>query len=225
MSKVVNSNKNIVKIFDIKNGTGDIINKKIDSYVLNKLLKSVSFQIKIMEIKKDIPYNIMDNKEDEIYKICQLILISNNNLVLDIISGYSLDLRKFILTEVNDLMREKQFDKFEKLMEIISQWGENGTLIKFNESKEIIWNDILVFAVSQLNPNEEQDKIFIKENLIPRMLDEYTRMHSLYVIGEYENAYILAYQLQNKDMMDNIKNYAKEKNNVDLIKFISEFYD
>ena len=57
------------------------------------------------------------------------------------------------------------------------------------------------------------------------MLDEYTRMHSLYVIGEYENAYILAYQLQNKDMMDNIKNYAKEKNNVDLIKFISEFYD
>ena len=225
MSKVVNSNKNIVKIFDIKNGTGDIINKKIDSYVLNKLLKSVSFQIKIMEIKKDIPYNIMDNKEDEIYKICQLILISNNNLVLEIISGYSLDLRKFVLTEVNDLMREKQFDKFEKFMEIISQWGEKGILIKFNENKEILWNDILVFAVSQLNPNEEQDKIFIKENLIPRMLDEYTRMHSLYVIGEYENAYILAYQLQDKEMMDNINNYAKKNNNLDLIKFISDFYN
>ena len=107
MVKVVKSNKNVVKIFDIKGGTGDIINKKIDSHILHKLLKSVSFQIKIMEIKKDIPYNIMNNKEDEIYKICQIILISNNNLVLDIISGYSLDLRKFILTEVTDLMREK----------------------------------------------------------------------------------------------------------------------
>lgn len=73
-----------------------------------------------------------------------------------------------------------------------------GIFTIFSQNFGGLWNHILKQEILSISIDEEESKLFIKENFIPRLTDNYFRMYSLFYRKELQNSNILEYQMKNK---------------------------
>lgn len=223
LSEYLNSNTgNIINIYE---GSDDLMNKrcskKVERTTLQAVLKLLTLQIEILNIKKDIQYTLITDDEEERYKIVQEIITLNDILSLAIIKEYNLRLADVFMRSTIDFISKKNFNGFETLLQIIKKWNSHGIISQFSENYYELWDNILLQAISLISLEDDNSILYAKENIIPRFYNDESRMYSLYIIGELENSVILAYQLKNSELVKEIKSRAEAENNKELLDLIN----
>jgi hypothetical protein len=198
--------------------------KKIDRNSLFRLLALLKFQIDVLRINPDIKYTLITDDEEERYKIVQEIIIIDSNLALSIIKEYKLKVSDIFFRATREYILNNNFGKFNVLLEIFNKWKIDGLFQRISENENELWNNILIQAISLIPLEEEDLRMNIKQNIIPFFTDDYYRMYAYYIIDELENAFILALQLKNMVVMQDVKNRAYEKKDLNVIDLVEKYY-
>lgn len=198
--------------------------KKIDRNSLERLLTLLMFQIRVLNIKKDIKYSLITDEEEERYKIVQEIITLNEELALDIINEYKLKVSDIFMRATREFVVTSKFNEFDQLLGILATWQNKGLIEKFSENFHDLWNNILIQAISLLIPLEDEKiKSYVKDNIIPNFTDDYSRMYALFIIDELEHALFLAFELKNYSVIQEIKTKALEANNTKVLELIDKY--
>jgi hypothetical protein len=207
-------------IIQICDGEEDFQRRKVERSTLQAILKLLKFQIEILNIKKDITYSLITDDEEERYKIIQEIITLDDRLSMAIINEYSLKISEVFIRSTYEFITKKNFEGFESLLHIIKKWNNSGLISEFKENFNELWDNILLQAISLISLEDKDSIIYAREHIIPRFQNDERRMYSLYLIGEYVNSVILAYQLKNNELVKEIRAKAELMNDKDLLNLI-----
>lgn len=197
--------------------------RKIDRNSLCRLLTLLNFQIDVLNLKKDIQYTLITDDEEERYKIVQEIITLDSDLALAIIKEYKLKVSDIFFRATREYILNQNFIKFNILLEIFNKWKIDGLFQRISENENELWNNILIQAISLIPLEEEELRLNIKQNIIPFFTDDYYRMYAYFIIDELENAFILALQLKNTVVMQDVKNRAYEKKDLHVIDLVEKY--
>lgn len=199
------------------------IDKKIDRNSLQRLLTLLNFQIDVLNLKKDIQYTLITDDEEDRYSIIQEIITLDSDLALAIIKEYKLKVNEIFIRATREYISKQNFSKFNLLLEIFNKWKMDGLFKRISENENELWNNILIQAISLIPLDEEELRMNIKQYIIPYFTDDYCRMYAYLLIDELENAFILALQLKNTDVMQEVKMKAYEKKDSHVIDLVEKY--
>jgi len=190
---------------------------------LQRLLTLLNFQIDVLNLKKDIQYTLITDDEEDRYSIIQEIITLDSDLALAIIKEYKLKVNEIFIRATREYISKQNFSKFNLLLEIFNKWKMDGLFKRISENENELWNNILIQAISLIPLDEEELRMNIKQYIIPYFTDDYCRMYAYLLIDELENAFILALQLKNTDVMQEVKMKAYEKKDSHVIDLVEKY--
>jgi len=221
----INNNLAFINYINTNNSNSNSkrVDKKIDRNSLCRLLTLLNFQIDVLNLKKDIKFTLITDDEEDRYSIIQEIITLDSDLALAIIKEYKLKVNEIFIRATREYISKQNFAKFNLLLEIFNKWKLEGLFKRIAENENELWNNILIQAISLVPLEDEELRLNIKQYIIPYFTDDYCRMYAYLLIDELENAFILALQLKNTDVMQEVKIKAYEKKDSHLIDLVEKY--
>jgi hypothetical protein len=199
--------------------------KYIDRNSLERVLKLLNFQIKVLEKKKDIRFCLITDEEEDRYKIVQEIIILDDKLALDIINEYGLKVSHVFVEATKEYISQQKFKDFDVLFTILTDWKKDGIFAKFNENPEQLWNNILLQAICLIPLDDVGSITYVKENIISNFTEPSYRMLSYLWIGELENCFFIACELKDTLVISDIKVKALASGDTKVLDLIEKYYN
>ena len=131
-------------IIQICDGEEDNERRKVERSTLQAIVKLLNLQIEILNIKKDIPYSLITDDEEERYKIVQEIITLNDTLSLAIIKEYSLRIYDVFMLSTLKFISRKNFDGFEALLLIMKKLNNSRLITEYKEKLNELWDNTLL---------------------------------------------------------------------------------